>query len=257
MWPFVFRILVAVFLFWPEQPHGSGTANAQERVENNTAAQTERHKSFWQRTTDDPVALYTLVLSLFTGLLVSVTGGLIWVGARQVGLTKNIADRQARDIEIIQRAYISVEPSGLVPHHDRNDRLMCAVTFYNVGHLPARNVRWFGDVWPKGLLAENSPPEDSRFDLLRHDGFPIGDLDEGSIVLPPGAKTTRHVATMFTYRFGNVGFVWGIVTYDDGFGRSRYTKFCHRYGLKQFIGTMGFTIPGKDAFLHQFGNDAD
>ena len=134
---------------------------------------------------------------------------------------------------------------------------MCAVTFRNVGHLPARNMRWYGAVWPDGRMAEYASPEDPRFNPLSHDGFPIGDLDEGSIVLPPGAKTTRHVATMFTYRFGNVAYVWGIVTYDDGFGRSRYTKFCHRYGLKQFIGTTDFTIPAEDAFLHQFGNDAD
>jgi hypothetical protein len=111
MRPFLFRVLVATFLFAAEHPQGPQIANAQEHP-GNAAAQTEPHKFVWKP--DDPVSLYTLVLSVFTG-----------------------------------------------------------------------------------------------------------------------------------------------PTYDDGFGRSRYTKFCHRYGLKQFIGTTDFTIPAEDAFLHQFGNDAD
>jgi hypothetical protein len=55
----------------------------------------------------------------------------------------------------------------------------------------------------------------------------------------------------------NAALVWGIVTYDDGFGKNRYTKFCHRYGTKLFIGKSSFTIPSDAAFLHQEGNDAD
>jgi hypothetical protein len=81
MRPVVF--LVAMFLFAAEQAQGPQIAKAQEHP-HNTAAQTEPHKSFWERTTDDPVALYTLVLSVFTGLLVIVTGGLIWIGWRQI-----------------------------------------------------------------------------------------------------------------------------------------------------------------------------
>src|SRR5262249_9714276 len=93
--------LVVMSLLAAEQAQGLQIANAQERPEN-SAPKTEPHKSFWQRTTDDPIALYTLVLSVFTGFLVVVTGGLIRVGSRQVGLTKEIADRQTRDTEIIQ-----------------------------------------------------------------------------------------------------------------------------------------------------------
>jgi hypothetical protein len=168
MWPFVFRILVAAFLFAAEHPQGPQIANAQERADD-TSAKTEPHKSVWKP--DDPVSLYTLVLSVFTGFLVVVTGGLIWVGARQVRLTKDIADRQTRDTEILQRAYISVESGGLVPHHDRDDRVMCAVTFRNVGHLPARKVRWYGTVWPDGRMAEYASPEDPRFNPESHDGL--------------------------------------------------------------------------------------
>jgi hypothetical protein len=247
MRPVVF--LIAMFLFAAEQAQGLQVANAQERPEN-TAAKTEPHKSVWRP--DDPVSLYTLVLSVFTGFLVVVTGGLIWVGSRQVSLTKEIADRQSRDTEILQRAYIAVEPGGMVPHRDRGDRVICRVIFRNVGHLPARNVRWYGSVKPTGRMAIEGEPDEPEVT-----GFPIGELPAGSIVLPPGTETTMNVATLFTYRLQNTAFIWGIVTYDDGFGNTRFTKFCHWYDTKLLIGAGSFTIPADKGFLNEEGNDAD
>lgn len=135
--------LITAFLFWSEHLQNLQIANAQEHL-NNTIINTQPNKSVWQRTTDDPVALYTLVLSVFTGFLVFVTGGLIWVSYRQILLTKAVADRQTSDTEIIQRAYVNVEPGGLTEHRDRDDRLHTTVIFRNVGHLPARNLHWYG-----------------------------------------------------------------------------------------------------------------
>lgn len=51
MWPVA--LLVAMFLFAAEQAQGPQVANAQDRPEN-AVTKTEQHKSFWQRTTDDP-----------------------------------------------------------------------------------------------------------------------------------------------------------------------------------------------------------
>ncbi|SRR6266508_1322615 len=239
---FVFLVLVAALLFGPEHSQGPKIANAQEHAAD-SRTQTEQNKSFWQRTTDDPVALYTLVLSVFTGLLVVVTGGLIWIGWRQVRLTKDIAERQARDTEIIQRAYISAEPGGLTPHRDRGDRVHGSVIFRNVGHLPARNVRWYGTCgsWPE---------TDGKT-------FPTEEPTDGKIVLPPGAASTQRVTTVFTNKLQNSLFVWGIITYEDGFGNQRFTRFCHAYGTKLIIGKLDATIPAEKAELHEYGNDAD
>jgi hypothetical protein len=247
---------LVAFLFATELRQATQIASAQEHPAA-SVPNTEPHKSFWQRTTEDPVVLYTLVLSVFTGLLVVVTGGLIWVGWRQVRLTRGLAERQIRDTKILQRAYLTVEPGGLLLHPDRDDRLRCFVTYHNVGHLPARNVRWYATVWPDGRDADYSVAPHPDFDYNRSDGFPIGELKEGSIVLSSGEKSSQWVATMFTYRFSNSAFVWGLVTYDDGFGKTRHTRFCHHYRLKEYIGRKQFTIPGEQASLHQFGNEAD
>src|SRR4029077_14272541 len=113
-----------------------------------------------------------------------------------------------------------VEPDGNHAHYDRPDRSNGSVVFRNVEHLPARNVRWFGDI------ASNRDRE-----------FPIGEMSDGKIVLAPGTTTTKRIGTIFTVReeytegraMGNSVFVWGMVTYDDGFGNERFTRFCHVY----------------------------
>jgi hypothetical protein len=199
--------------------------------------------AFWHWTTHEPVAFYTFVLAVSTIGLWIIT----WRGIRG----------QSNETRILQRAYISVEPGGLLEHPDREDRVRCFVTFRNVGHLPARDVRWYGTVWPDGRERQYSSTERSTFSPYETDTFPIGEMEKGSIVLSPGERSSQWIATMFTYRFSNNAFVWGIVTYEDGFGTSRRTKFCHVYRLKELIGQTRFTIPGDQATLHRFGNDAD
>jgi len=56
-------------------------------------------KSFWERTTSDPVALFTLVLALSTIGLGVATIGLYRAGQRQLRLAKETADRQASEID--------------------------------------------------------------------------------------------------------------------------------------------------------------
>jgi hypothetical protein len=43
--------------------------------------------------------------TVFTGLLVLVTGGLVWVGWRQI-----------QDARVLQRAYVSAAPGGTTTH---------------------------------------------------------------------------------------------------------------------------------------------
>jgi hypothetical protein len=128
---------------------------------------------FWEWTTHDPVAFYTFVLSVSTIALWFVT----WRGVRN----------QTRETQILQRAYLSVEPAGIQPHVDRGDRVVCSVTFRNVGHLPARNVRWYGECL-------GSPPTDAKGDFV----FPIGEFFPGKLVLAPGANSTQAIGIVYT-----------------------------------------------------------
>src|SRR5262249_20448349 len=188
-----------------------------------------RVTAFWHWTTNDPVSFYTAVLALSTILLWIVT----WRGIRT----------QSKDTRILQRAYVSVDPGGLTAHRDRDDRLHTTVIFRNVGHLPAQNVRWYGTFggWPE---------TDGK-------NFPVKEPGDGKIVLPPGTSSTQRVGTVFTNKLQNSLFVWGIVKYDDGFGKQRCTRFCHVYDTKNIINQLGVTLPAENAEFAEYGNDAN
>jgi hypothetical protein len=187
--------------------------------------------AFWRWTSRDAVAFYTLVLGLSTI-------GLWLVTARGVR-------NQTRDTQILQRAYISVEPEGITPHYNKGDRVVGRVIFRNVGHLPARNVRWYGNMDKRGF----------RFN---HDdqSFPLDEPFEGKIVLPPGMETSIEIGVVTTEILGSEAYLWGIVLYEDGFGIARYTKFCHRYRTRHLTAET-FNVSGREAALHRHGNDAN
>ena len=53
-------------------------------------------------------------------------------------------------------------------------------------------------------------------------------------------------------------YVWGEVTYTDGFNKPRSTKFCHRYNNQNIEpdGKGRLWVPPEDARYHDHGNDA-
>jgi hypothetical protein len=218
------------------------------------ATRTSSAKSIWEKTTEDPVALYTLVLSLFSGLLVVVTVGLIWVGWRQARLTREIADRQVRDTEILQRAYISADLGGINPFRSTGGasggghRVVGHVNFRNVGHLPSRNVSCFMDC----KVSKNDAERD----------FPIPSAEQfwGNYVIPPGS-VMKQGTNYVIVEDGNAGYVyvWGEILYDDGFGKRRRTTFCHRYNciMLHKMDAHGYGINIEDGRYHEYGNSTD
>jgi hypothetical protein len=184
--------------------------------------------TFWRWTTHDAVAAYTAVLA------VSTIG--LWI------VTARGIRNQRRDTEILQRAYLSVEPGGIKPPFDRADRVRGYVICRNRGHLPARKLSWH-----------------TRTDTAQEgaEEFPIGEMSEARGVVAPGTEMIVSAGTFFTNKLQNTLFVWGMVTYDDGFGNRRYTKFCHWYYTKAFYGEGTFEIPPDAGQMWEYGNDAD
>ena len=193
-------------------------------------------------------------VALFTGLLVYVTYRLVVSSNRLWKATKDAAERQVKDTEILQRAYLSVVPFGIEPFKSADGRLSCDVGFHNTGHLPARSVRWFID---------------RKFSTCAKDAdFPIP-LDEkqwhGNNIVAPGTSMRKggvaiNSAELDEFRAHNkIGdkcwlYVWGRVWYVDGFSKPRFTSFCHRYNL---LGSRSWTLPESSARYHEHGNHTD
>jgi hypothetical protein len=176
--------------------------------------------------------------AVFTGLLVLVTGILVLV-------TICVAQRQLQDARVLQRAYVSALPGGIST--TTRGELLAHVGFKNVGHLPASQVKWRleltandnGDWSPRAVDDKD----------LRPAGFlPIGiSVTTGSHGIGVPQPWTKYL------------YAWGRVTYADGFGKERWTNFCHRYNTEvRETSTGGAILIRKERGRHhEYGNDAN
>jgi len=171
----------------------------------------------------------------------------------------SIAASQSKLLAANQRAYLCVEPFGVVLTVG-GTRVLGHVGIRNVGNLPAHNVRWFLDIKASPNDAEKS--------------FPIGALS-GDLVAPPGVSVTRGTkAGMLIADLNEQGlsvvrvrseenpvfiYVWGMVLYQDGLGKERWTRFCHRYNwVMRGDGEIArYDIDRKYARYHEYGNGTD
>ncbi|RYE09506.1 MAG: hypothetical protein EOP22_08555 [Hyphomicrobiales bacterium] len=177
---------------------------------------------------NDQLTYYTLWLTLSTALLAVATFMLVLV-ARQ----------QFVDSRFMNRAYVSVEPRGLSPWRGEANRFLGHVAIVNSGVLPARNLRWV-------LCIEMSNDGDKQ-------DFAIPSIRRGSQIV--GARGTMARGTPPIGATGeSYCFVWGLVTYDDGFGVDQTTNFCHRYNCNRDDFRRTLSIDDRDARQHEFGN---
>lgn len=116
--------------------------NSFDRFQDNKSADSNpsdnEHKSFWQRTTDDPVAAYTLVLTFATVVSAWSTFYLWRVTVKLVTGAEDTAQRQLR-------AYIACDDAFFIKNSEASDAHF-HVKFINVGQTPAKNVTITGKV---------------------------------------------------------------------------------------------------------------
>lgn len=159
------------------------------------------------------------------------------------------ASEKTHEARILHRAYVIVLPKGIAPFISENGMLSCDVVFYNSGNLPAVAVRWFID----RKFSTNAYLND----------FPINDMSGNNIIparagMRKGAKAIRSAELDSFKRDGGAKdrwlYVWGRVSYGDGFFRNRQTDFCFRYNL---AGIKDEKIAAEAVRQHEYGNRID
>lgn len=186
------------------------------------------------------------IVAIFTFFLAVSTIGL-WVVTWQSG------ERQSAETKILQRAYIAVEPRGIVLLVE-GDRVIGHVGIKNAGNLPAKDVAWF-----VGIKKSDSGEEKI---------FPLDDA-KGSIVVSPHSETVRGSEKYVSIQdLPSAGerkdqaraylYVWGTVNYHDGFVSGRTTTFCHRYNWinRGRDGAGWYEVSAQYARDHESGNGA-
>jgi hypothetical protein len=222
---------------------------SHDEAANNCSTEESKNHGFWEKTSCEPTAYFTLWLVAFTGVLAVSTIGLWFVTARGVR-------SQASDTRILQRAYISIEPGGIGASDDET-RCHPNIIIRNAGNLPARHVKW---------VIEWVTDQDNRRTNLPVDETAAG----GDTTLPPKAEMTQGGKEIpvgpgqneIRQQRGLYLYVWGTVFYEDGFGENRFTRFCHRYNcrnLERLVENrrIGKFIDKEYARFNRVGNDAN
>jgi hypothetical protein len=152
----------------------------------------------------------------------------------------------SENIPRIERAYLSVEPRGI--EIDTKKDVIGQVVLVNKGRIPARKVSLFIRMkW------------DADGDL---DSFGKATMPSTTNILPIGAEMpsgTNPLSDAERANFENKkGFlyIWGRVTYEDGFKQTRWLDFCHRYNCASPRNSEG-GIDQKYGRYHHYHNDGD
>lgn len=188
--------------------------------------------------TDERLANYTLALAIFTGLLAISTVGLGYVTWRGIR-------NQSRETRILQRAYLTALLGGV--DIDTNGQVLGQVIFSNAGHLPARKVSAFVKImWSaeRGL---------SEFDSAQN--------PPQSMVMPVNTKLAIGSGALASGKQRLVNgqgyiYVWGRVSYEDGFGDPKWLIYCHRYNCGSPKNARG-GIDARYGRYHYHHNDGN
>ena len=190
---------------------------------------------------DRALARWTAALFLATLGLFVATGVLGYFAHRQL-------QDNDRALKITNRAYLVVEPDGLIPPFGEFEGhvVIGHIRIRNVGHVLARGVKWFKTI----ALS----PDGNKTDFhIRNEDF------EGNNTVLPETAMTQGTSQVTLAPKGFI-YVWGEVRYDDGFGQRRFTKFCHRYNrqsLTKMENRSTYHVAADLARFHERGNEAD
>jgi len=241
-------LIISIGLYWWDW------ARLPIHIQQNQQAQAEHpakqgsthpEKTFWERTTDDPIAVFNLLLVVFTGVLAVSTIGLgiatykLWrtseTHAVHMEQSVKTAQKAAAAASLHAQAAISVElpaifvtnvalhASGTEDLATRLKRRVISITFQNFGRTPAFLVRSSATV----VVSKDLPESPSYTTIVR---YPPGTLIERghpyTMNLPPREYNALQVEDIINGI--EILWVYGFVSYRDFIKRCRKIGFCAR-----------------------------
>jgi hypothetical protein len=191
-------------------------------------------KAFWRWTTHDPVAFYTSVLALFTGLLVTVSTIQIAFLIRADQATQRtlvLAQRPKLRVRNIVVSHPPVFPREPPPLFTEGHPLQCQFFVANIGGTPAMIIEAFAMIFQtRAGLPMHRPYEGSNGNLAVPRGrlapgqsFPLTFVSDE--VIGEGAQTIGNTQIIRGVRL----FVMGWIEYSDDIGIVRRTAFCREF----------------------------
>lgn len=200
------------------------------------ASEEKPPEPFWERTITDPVAAYTGVLAVLTGILASVSVVQIRFLTRADKLAAKTASNAELAMVSSQRAYLFAEgykalsetPKGKKGRHWR-----FRPVWRNSGDTPPNNTVIFTEcvvTGPEGLAADYAWPaleKDVGTGVISAKGTSLG--GQAPKQIPDGPNTAISPQTVAQVQKGEkIIYLWGWAAYNDVFPSTRrhLTHFC-------------------------------
>ena len=169
---------------------------------------------------------HLLTQSIAARIQAETAQGQLQIMESQEQAMRDALEETRRTVRYSEAAYIAIK-DGLLIQFGPNQITVAKLWYTNAGNTPAYNVRLYGHL----NLAE-------RFLVpVEHDKLKEGydGLEMSQDLVAPNGERTHTIASrgpltepLFQeikagrFRF----YVWGIITYEDIFGRQRWTTFC-------------------------------
>ena len=214
-----------------------------------TGRSAEECKSFWERTTSDPVAMFTLVLAISTVGLWVATISLYRAGERQIAVAHTAANAAQKSAGVSERALIDLERAYIfVEKIDSN-----VAEFFNT-NLAWTDGRYF-PIFTLSAVNLGRTPGNIEFAVIYFDVFsqiPDEITQLHTVTANPHAESVEIIiGADKSFKFPQLvctnGFTHshvkemragashlychGLFVYRDIFNNSHTTKFCRRYLL--------------------------
>jgi hypothetical protein len=195
---------------------------------------------------EDSITTYTFWLTGFTGGLVFATVMLCIATGWLVLEGKRSSDRQLR-------AYLSATPKLAMNWMNPGFNIGISINLHNHGQTPASHIRYgwgLGSLQAPLPVGFRFPPISVQIDN-NQTLFPRETLPFRIFAERPTAAQIAAVETN-TERF----YVWGVITYEDAFRRTRTTKLSFSFGGQDFAADMRNPTPNHVHSWHwEYGLD--
>lgn len=198
---------------------------------------TSECETFWEKTTSEPVAVFTLVLAFSTIGLWVATGGLYVAGKEAIRETRRIGEAQTRAYVSIKTAQIDFLLDISIPR----------VTFVasNSGQSPARNFVW-------NVTLQYAGPSISRETVFYEQWLTTTGMDipaasdahpEGALVPMPAKTYVEAVPGVLNSVIRlKIDFRYTDVFERDWFGEAYFAGIMHQRPIGTQVGSDGTPI---------------
>jgi hypothetical protein len=224
-------LLMATYAVLLGPSHAPYYCETNETAEANAKGHQTQPKSFWIKTTCDPVALFTFGIFLFTAVLAISTIGLwrsthnLWTaGGDQIKIAKQSANAAevsastAASALAIQKEQLraSVHVTDAMVVRRRGDLIQAIISIKNSGQTPAKSISCFYDHL---FLFSADEAEVGFGGGDTHSFLGIDDIAQGQTRIVRGATKTFRGHDVERLASGEAAlYFWGKVTFEDAFG---------------------------------------